>query len=360
MVRDLDDRVTYWNHSAERLYGYSAEEALGHSLRELIGHDDAQFDRANAQLLEHDEWVGEFHQVAKDGSEVITEAHWTLVRNDDGQPTSVLSITSDVTERRRLEQQLLRTHRLESLGTLAGGIAHDLNNVLGPILLAAQTMQLSQPAHPDAEVLSIIEQSARRGADMVRRVLSFARGVDGEQEEVHLKEIIVETMAILRETLPGNIALRCDDPASLPPVIGDPTQLHQVLMNLCVNARDAMPDGGHLRIGLDVAIVTDDALAHECPSGRYVTVRVEDTGIGMDPQTLERAFEPFYTTKPEGQGTGLGLSTSHGIVRSHGGFIQLFSQPGTGTTFILHLPLVSGTANPPVAASAAELPRGSG
>ncbi len=195
---------------------------------------------------------------------------------------------------------------------------------------------------------------------MVRRVLSFTRGVDGEQEEVDLKEVIDDTMAILRETLPSNIALRCEDPASLPPVIGDPTQLHQVLMNLCVNARDAMPDGGNLRIGLDVAIVTDDALAHECPSGRYVTVRVEDTGIGMDPQTLERAFEPFYTTKPEGQGTGLGLATSHGIVRDHGGFIQLFSQPGAGSTFVLHLPLSPGIASPPVVVSPDEVPPGTG
>jgi len=265
-------------------------------------------------------------------------------------------------EREQLEQQLLRAQRLESIGTLAGGIAHDLNNVLTPIVFSIDLLRdgvTDADLHP---VLDEIARSARRGADMVRQLLLFARGSETERRPMSVDIVLLDIVATMQETFPRSIAIRTELAEDLPWAVGDRTQLHQVVLNLCVNARDAMPDGGTLTL---LATSTqleagDPLLPPGAEAGPYVLIEVSDTGTGMDEETQQRIFDPFFTTKAVGEGTGLGLSTSRSIVTSHGGFIQVRSTPGAGSTFRVGLPAVlrQAVALPPSAT--AQLPRGNG
>lgn len=273
-----------------------------------------------------------------------------------------VSFVLDLTERKKLEQQFLRAQRMESIGTLAGGIAHDLNNVLGPIVMAIDLLKLKFSDADSRELLDIIGTSALRGADMVRQVLSFARGVEGRRMEVQLRHLVRDLERIITETLPKNIAIAIMLDSDLWSLNGEPTQLHQVLMNLCVNARDAMPEGGRLTISasnheLDAQYV---AMNPEASIGRYVLLQVEDTGTGIPPHLIEKIFDPFFTTKPVGKGTGLGLSTSGAIVKSHGGFIRVYSEPGKGTKFKVYLPALLTTEEGIPSATPADPPRGNG
>lgn len=340
LVRNLDHRITFWNDGAERLYGWSFFEVEGRSTEELLHTDPEAFLEATAQLLDEGEWSGELEQRRKDGSIVAVEGRWTLVRDEHGRPSKVLAINTDITERKRLLAQFLRAQRMESIGTLAGGIAHDLNNVLQPILLAIELVQADIDDPEIVAVLDTIESSARRGADMVQQVLSFARGVEGAEISVDLGKILDDLERVARETFPRNIALRTRLPDDLWHLVGDPTQIHQVFLNLAVNARDAMPDAGALDISAEnvrvdehYAILTGQAAAGPC-----VRITVSDTGGGMSSEVLEQIFDPFFTTKEPGRGTGLGLSTVAAIVRSHGGVINVYSEAGQGTTFRLYLP----------------------
>ncbi|MFH1499742.1 MAG: ABC transporter substrate-binding protein, partial [Verrucomicrobiota bacterium] len=248
ILRDLDHRITYWNKSAERLYGWSAAEIAGRTIDKLLYRAPADFLEATRQTVARGEWVGELRQVTKSDAELIVECHWTLVRDEDGKPRGVLAINTDITEKKRMEQQFLRAQRMESIGTLAGGIAHDLNNVLAPILMATDMLRMDEPVPARAALLESISASAQRGAAMVGQVLSFARGMDGQRTEVQLRRILQDVERISRDTFPKDIVIECDVAADLSPLIGDATQLHQVLINLCVNARDAMPDGGRLAL----------------------------------------------------------------------------------------------------------------
>ncbi|MFP5379145.1 MAG: two-component system sensor histidine kinase NtrB, partial [Vicinamibacteria bacterium] len=254
-------------------------------------------------------------------------------RDAEGQVIRLRGALQDLTDRKNLEQQFLRSQRIESIGTLAGGIAHDLNNVLAPIVLSAEMLRTSVDDPFAIELITAIETSARRGADMVRQVLAFARGVEGQRVPVPLDQLVREIERIANDTFLKSIQVRTDVPPDLPPVVGDRTQLHQVLLNLCVNARDAMPEGGVLSISAKPVIVhaADSGRHPDARPGSYVMVQVEDTGAGMAPSTLDRIFEPFFTTKEPGKGTGLGLPTSLAIVRSHQGFIDVDSTPGRGT-----------------------------
>lgn len=277
-------------------------------------------------------------------------SRWSLVYDEQGKPKSILSVDTDITQKKHLEAQLFRTQRLESIGTLASGIAHDLNNILTPILAGAQLLPLK---FPDADertqhLLEILEINAKRGADLVKQVLSFARGVEGKRITLQLKHLIVEVVKILKETFPKSIEVYTDIPNDLWMVSGDSTQLHQVLMNLCVNARDAMPDGGTLTISAENLLIDENyaRMNLEAKQGPYIMITVSDTGVGISPENLDRIFEPFFTTKAVGQGTGLGLSTVLGIVKSHGGFVNVYSEEGRGTTFRVYLPSVGGTEAP--------------
>ncbi|MEX2621324.1 MAG: ATP-binding protein [Egibacteraceae bacterium] len=246
---------------------------------------------------------------------------------------------------------------------MAGGIAHDLNNVLAPIMLAVEVLEVSDDDAAASRMLEVIKQCADRGAEMVRRVLSFAGGVGGHQRELDLNGLLDDVALMVRTMFPKNICIQRETGIEVWPVNGDPTQLHQVVMNLCINARDAMPDGGTLRLSIDNITVGDHYATRDqqAEPGRYVRIRVEDDGTGIAQATMDRIFEPFFTTKTHGEGTGLGLSTSRGIVRSHGGFFQITSQPDTGSTFDVYVPV----ADPPdviarLDGDGASLPHGNG
>jgi PAS domain S-box-containing protein len=350
VVRGLDDRIVFWNKGAEGIYGWTTEEAVGKTARELdllSELNEAEFAEGYRAIRERGEWGGEMRQRTKEGREITVETRWTLVRDDGGEPRSILVINTDVTERKRMESQFLRAQRMESIGTLAGGIAHDLNNVLSPILMAIQMLQLRIAGEEEQQWLDILLTNAERGADMVKQVLSFARGVEGERVALHPKHLIKDVIKILKDTLPKSISLQSEVPSDLWLISADATQVHQVLMNLCVNARDAMPQGGEILIRAEnVTLDENYARMHlEAKPGRYVVVTVVDTGAGMTPEVQSRIFEPFFTTKEVGKGTGLGLSTALTIVHSHGGFLNVYSEPRKGTQFAVYLPaLESGRA----------------
>jgi PAS domain S-box-containing protein len=348
LVRNLEDCITYWNKSAERLYGWTAEEAIGKNASELLykdKEDSLHQIEARKSVVEKGEWSGELYHVTKDGSEIIVESRWTLMYDNKGKPKSILVINTDITGKKKLEEQFLRAQRMESIGTLAGGIAHDINNVLAPIMLSLELLKEKFTDNESQQLIDILDRSAKRGASLIKQVQSFARGVEGERIPLQTAHLISEIKQIAKETFPRSIEIRTDIQKDLWTISGDATQLHQVLMNLCVNARDAMPDGGILSISAKNTFI-DENFARvniDARVGRYIVNAVSDTGVGIPPKIMDRMFEPFFTTKEHGKGTGLGLSTALGIVKSHGGFINVYSEVGNGTTFKVYLPAITTT-----------------
>jgi len=341
IVRDFKDRrIVFWNSGAERLYGWSASEAIGQPVDELILAKPEELGSISTMLLSTGEFRGELKEITKDKRELTVEVWSTLVRNGDGTPRSVLSINNDITEQKNLESHLLRAQRLESIGTLASGVAHDLNNVLTPILMCSQVLRSELGEEDRQSALALIEESAQRGAAIVKQVLTFARGIEGERVLIKPSHLIQEIVDIARKTFPKSIEIGGRYPDDLWSIEGDPTQLHQVLLNLSVNARDAMPDGGSLLIWAENFTVDEHyaSMTPDARAGEFVALRVTDTGAGMPRAVLDKIFDPFFTTKEIGKGTGLGLSTTLGIVKSHGGFISVYSEQGKGTTFKLFLP----------------------
>jgi hypothetical protein len=343
IVRDMNDRLLYFNRAAQELYGWTFEEARSIPVHELVTESSREkFLREKEAFLETGEWDGELRQRTKDGRELYIQTHWTLVRDKQGRPSARLIINRDITEKRLLESQFRRAQRLESLGTLAGGIAHDLNNVLAPITMSLELLDRRVTDPNLKKFISSLETSARRGSDIVKQVLLFARGSEKEFAPQQLRYLVREISSIIQETFPRNIELRTNLSKDLTFVQGDATQLHQVLMNLCVNARDAMPDGGKLTVSasnLRLSETDANALLGGRP-GEYVMLSVSDTGTGISREIQERVFEPFFTTKVPGKGTGLGLSTVYAIVKDHNGFIHLNSEAGKGTCFTIYLPAV--------------------
>ena len=262
------------------------------------------------------------------------------IPSEDGVMRHIEGFMTDVTEKRRMESQSLRNQRLESIGTLAGGVAHDLNNVLTPILMSLTILRMKLQQPRDIELLNAMENSANRGAEMVKQILSFARGVEGRSMRLRPQDVLQEIEQLIHETFPKFIKCRVACSEDTWNVDGDPTQLHQVLLNLCVNARDAMPAGGELEVTVkNVNVDEQFASMHpEAETGPYVVFEVRDTGTGIPPDVRDRIFDPFFTTKDLGKGTGLGLATTLGIVKSHRGFIDLTSRMGKGTVFQIYLP----------------------
>lgn len=359
LVRDLEQNILFWNKGAEKIYGWTAEEVVGTN---VLKDSPAQFEQARKAVIEKGKWQGEIHQTRRDGEAIIVESRWTLVRDEKGQPNSILVINTDVTEKKRMESQFLRAQRMESIGTLAGGIAHDLNNVLSPIVMAIDMLHLKTTDAASRKWLDVLRTNAERGGDMVRQVLSFARGVEGERVALQPKHLIKEIVKILRETLPKSIEINFKIPNDLWIISADATQMHQVLMNLCVNARDAMPEGGSISITAENVLVDENyARMHlEAKPGRFVTISVSDTGPGMPPEVQSRIFEPFFTTKEMTKGTGLGLSTALTIVKSHGGFINVYSELHKGSQFTLYLPAIDMPGAVDAAALQSDLPLGHG
>lgn len=265
-----------------------------------------------------------------------------------GHPRSILVVNTDITEKKELEQQLLHAQRLESIGTLAAGIAHDLNNILTPILGFTQLLPLKIPNLDESsrELLRIIRNNTLRGAEIVKQVLLFSRGIESEKEFVNLARVLGEVLKLIRETLPKSIGIEEYISPNLWQLYGDSTQLQQVLMNLCVNSRDAMPDGGRLVISAENLRLDEQDVGRnsDLTVGNYILITVTDTGIGIPKDIIERIFEPFFTTKEPGQGTGLGLSTTIGIVKNHGGAVEIESEHRIGTQFKVYLPAESEIA----------------
>jgi PAS domain S-box-containing protein len=347
VVRDLENRILFWNKGAEHLYGWQESQVCGQNASELFYQETPpEVETALLTTMNKGKWQGELSKLTCSGKEILVESRWTLVLDQQGKPQSILTVDTDITEKKQLESQFFRTQRLESIGTLASGIAHDLNNILTPILAVSQLLPMK---FPDADeqtqhLFEILEDSTKRAADLVKQVLSFTRGVQGKRIHLQMRHLIKELSKILKETFPKSIDVSLDIPQKLWMVSGDSTQLHQVLMNLCVNARDAMQEGGKLTIvGENLLIDENYARMHlEAKVGPYIAIAVSDTGIGIPSDTLERIFEPFFTTKEVGKGTGLGLATVLGIVKSHGGFINVYSEEGQGTCFKVYLPAVEG------------------
>jgi two-component system, cell cycle sensor histidine kinase and response regulator CckA len=359
-VRDLDNKILFWNKAAERLYGCRKEEAIGKRIQDIWQNKHAlQLQEALNILMKNGSWEGELYQTTKYDKEIIVESRWTLVPFDK-KSQSILVVNTDITQKKQLEAQFLRAQRLESIGTLASGIAHDLNNVLAPILMTAQLLETQLDDARSKRLLPILVTNAKRGANLVKQVLSFTRGVEGDRTILQLKHLILEIRQVIKETFPKSIEVDCETSRNLWTVSGDATQLHQVLMNLCVNARDAMPNGGTLTISAQNFIVDEHyAKMHiDAKIGSYIVVVVADTGIGITHEVLDRIFEPFFTTKELGKGTGLGLSTVLGIVKSHGGFINVYSEVGKGSKFEVYLPAQETTETPEE--KELELPHGSG
>ena len=344
-VQALDNQILFWNKGAERLYGWQTAEALAMSANEFLDQENSpQLQEIEKTVTEAGSWQGELHQMTKDGKEILVESRWTLMRDEQGQPKSILVVNTDITEKKQLEKQFLHAQRLESLGTLASGIAHDLNNMLTPILMSAQLLQLKLPNvdKPIQQLLKMQETNSKHAAELVKQMLSFARRTEGKRTTLQIKHLLWEIRQIANQTFPKSIEVYTDIEPDLWAVYADATQLHQVLMNLCVNARDAMPDGGTLSISAKNFFIDENytRMNLDAHVGPYIVITISDTGMGIPPELLDRIFEPFFTTKELGKGTGLGLSTVNDIIKNHGGFIDVYSKVGRETQFKVYLPAV--------------------
>lgn len=363
LVRNLDHRILFWNRGAEVLYGISPAEAQQRQADELFEEEGLSgVGLAYAAVVENGSWNGELKQTTKQGKKIIVESRWTLMNDDKGKPKSILVVNTDVTDQRQLEVQFRLAQRLENIGTLAGGIAHDLNNVLTPIIMAIQSLQKKHTDERSQHLLSTIGLSARRGADIVKQVLTFARGSEGERMLLQPKHILREVEQITRETFPKSIDMKFDLPSQLWTITGDATQLHQIFLNLMVNARDAMPQGGKLSIKAENIVFTEEESRKylNAKAGNYVVLAVSDSGSGIPPEVLDKIFDPFFTTKEVGKGTGLGLSTVMTIVKSYGGFIVVNSVVGQGTEFRVHIPATNTDTGLPKEDGHRQIPVGHG
>jgi len=364
LVEAVQGQIIYANPSAEKLYGWSAAELQQNgTARQISAACPERFAEARQTALASGEWLGELEHTTRAGRKLTVTSRCTLIKDERGEPKSFLFINTDVTEKKRLELEFFRAQRIESIGVIAGGMAHDLNNSLAPILMGLQLLQKQRTDEETRRMLSVMEENTHRGADMVKQVLLFSRGRDGEKEPLSVGKLVRAMERIVRQTFSKSINVAALVPADLWLVLGNATQLHQVLLNLCVNARDAMPHGGELTLAAD-NVNLDAAEAAQIPNGtpgRFVMLLVADTGSGIPPEILPRIFEPFFTTKPAGSGTGLGLSTLVRIVSQHGGFVNVKSELERGTTFEIYLPCATiAPTTETKKLSAAELPRGNG
>ena len=347
---------TIWQRTCASLYA-----APGNWL-EAIHPDDRPQVMAALEGQASGDYDETYRILRPDGSVQWIHERAYPVRDEQGQTVRIVGTAMDITASKNLEEQCLRIQRMESIGTLAGGIAHDLNNVLAPIMMSIELLKMQEKNPMRLSVLTTIEGSAKRGAEMVNQVLSFARGVEGQQLEVQVGHLLREIKKIANETFLKNIHVSCDVPSELWVVKGDPTQLHQVLLNLCVNARDAMPSGGRLSLAASNLMLDEQyaGMNIEAKPGPHVCIQVEDSGTGMPQEVVERIFEPFFTTKELGKGTGLGLSTTIAIIKSHGGFVRVYSDVGMGTRFHIYLPAQTEPGAVGPEAAEPELPRGNG
>jgi len=356
----------HWSNEIYQIFGLAPGDfaATFEAFLARVHPEDREMVRqAVRQSLEAGKPYGLDHRVLRPNGEIrIIHKQAELIRDNAGVTIGMVGTVQDITEPKRLEAEFLRAQRMDSIGALASGLAHDLNNALSPILMGIQLVRSRTLDTDSKQMLAVMEANTYRGADMVRQVLTFARGQEGARELLDLGRLIQEMAQVARQTLPKSITVTVLVPPDLWQVAGNSTQIHQVLLNLCINARDAMPKGGELTIAADnVELGADEARTiPDATPGSYATLLVSDTGTGIPPEILPRIFEPFFTTKDAGKGTGLGLSTIARIVRNHDGFISVKSEVDAGTTFEIYLPRAQTAPAPAPKISEAALPRGHG
>jgi two-component system, cell cycle sensor histidine kinase and response regulator CckA len=349
LVLNLENRILFWNSSATGLFGWTANEAIGCYIDELLFEEFSPTLReAQTSVIEQGEWQGELQHRRKDGQNLTADSRWTLIAERAGQPKSVLIISTNITERKQTEFQRQRTQRFESISTVANGMAHNLNNALAPILMSIHLLSNKLVDEQSRQLLATLERNTRRSAEVVDQVLSFVQGIKGEKNTLQVGQLLSDIERIVKQGFPRNILIRLDVTSNLWTISGNRDQLQQMLMNLCENASDAMPQGGIFRIWAR-NIWVDETLARTNPDaklGPYIVITVSDTGVGIAPENLNRIFEPFFTTKEFGKGTGLGLSMVVGIVKGHRGFVNVHSEVGKGTQLKVYLP-----AQPPLSSN---------
>ncbi len=355
MMADSDGTVRYVNPAFELITGYASGEIIGNKADQfwMGNQDDGYHDSVLDSIRSGKPWSGHLVRKRKDGTPYEVETNVSPVRNKSGTIINYVTVERDVTHEARMERELRKHQKMEALGTLAGGVAHDFNNILMPIIINTElALRNSADGSTAAEYLGYVLEAARRGRDLVQQIIAFARQKERERKPVRIEPVVKGALKFLRSSLPATTEIRLDikgDPSTV--VLADPTQIHQVLMNLCTNAADAMRDtGGLLSVSLtEMMVDTDTAALHgDLKPGPYLRLTVGDTGGGMDNAVMDRIFEPFFTTKErsEGSGMGMGLAVVHGIVKNHGGAIGVYSEVGKGSTFNVFLPLVQSEPTP--------------
>lgn len=360
---DKDRKVRLWNPAATEIFGWTDEEVVGRRVPFVSDDQREASDLFNARVLKGESIKNfEVRRVRRDGSVVDLHVSAAPTLDQDGEIDGFLTVATDVTEHKKLEQQFLRTQRLESLGTLAGGIAHDLNNVLSPIQMSLELFRMNSSDPKMNRIVETLDHCVKRAAGLIRQILTFARGVQGERAPIQTRHLLHEIERVMIQTLPKAVTVKSDFAKDLWTVSADATQLHQVVMNLWVNSRDAMPDGGTLTLTAANMEVDKTYLqmAPDAKAGHYVCIEVRDTGSGIPKEIQQKVFEPFFTTKEIGKGTGIGLSTVAAIIKSHEGFINVYSEVGRGTSFKVYLPALPGAALNMAAAAREPLPVGTG
>lgn len=340
-VRELDSRISYWNMGAQRMCGWTADEARGVSLEKMYHPDDIpRLASLQSQIMQTGQWAGELRLIGKTGCELDVYSRWELIRDRVGNPKSILVINTDLTEHKRAQARYQRARRLESISTLTGGIAHDLNNALAPIAIGVDLLRHQNTDPSNEHLLGQIESSVRRGADVIRQMLTFSKGAEMDYTVIQTRHVVENIIILTRETFPNNIQIQSSINDDLWPIYGNASHLQQILTNLCDNAREAMPQGGLLTIKTANVELNENFTQSnpEARIGPHVMIELADTGIGMPPEIQDKIFDPFFTTKGIGQGSGLGLSTAVGLVKNHAGFIQVNSKPGQGSTMRVYLP----------------------
>lgn len=344
LVRGTDNRILYWNRSAERLYGWTAREAIGRSAADLLYHDTRAFRAATATVLAQGEWNGQIEQFRKDGTRLVAAGVWSLVRDAEGEPRAILAVNTDITERLELEQKLRQAQRLEAIGQLTGGVAHDFNNLLTVILGNSEMLADSLGHDEELQQMAAMNMAAaERGSALTSRLLAFSRRQALDPKAIDVNRLLAGVHQMLQRTLGQHIEIQITSVPELWQAMIDPPQLENAVLNLCINSRDAMDAGGKLVIET-ANVHLDDAYAEaegEVAPGAYVLIAVSDTGSGMTPEVAARAFEPFFTTKEVGQGSGLGLSMVFGFMKQSGGHVKIYSELGHGTVVKMYLPRAS-------------------
>lgn len=354
-VLDLHHCVTFWNFAAENLYGIIADQALGRPVPSAVRLDSDAFAQAYNECMSTGKWSGEMRQSNTVGDHLLIRSRWSLVRDRRENPKALVVINTDITDHRAQQETDLRSQRLESIGAMAGGIAHDLNNILHPISLSLQILSDNIVDAESRRILDTVTTSMERASQMIRQILSFARGIEAEWSKLYVEDFLGDVEHFVRIAFPKNIHFECAGPARSIPLLGNPTHLYQALLNICINARDAMPDGGSLSI--KVKNVHRTLLPTEAPvppnpnllrTDEFVHITVTDSGVGIPADLQTKILEPYFSTKPMEKGTGLGLATTHDIIRKHGGVLAIDSVLGKGASFHFYLPALLETASPPV------------